>query len=123
MSYGQSIKLNSYNDFEFDPNTKSILFVEEEDNLIQIVKNSLKTLQGEYAFFPDFGIDYQLFIKKNISADNIKHAIKFALLRDSRIKRVNRIIIERVSRDTLYIFINIVTTQNTSLEISEDITW
>lgn len=123
MSYGFSIKLNEENDFDFNPATFGLSFTEDEDNLVQVVKSILKTIQGERSFFPTFGVDYRSIMQKNVVYDNLKHEIQTALVRDPRIRKVQNIRLNRPERGVLDIYVEIVTNSNDVFKVTEGISW
>jgi len=123
MSYGFSIKVNDDGDFDFDPDKLSIQFVEDEDNFVQVIKSTLRTIKGEDKFFTNFGVNYKNIMQKNIVYDNLKHEINNALIRDPRVKKVQNIKLNRPERGVLNIEIEVVSNENTVFNISDGITW
>jgi len=122
MTYGKSILLNSNFDFTFNPNTNTLSLSTELDNLTQAIKIILKTMLGEIRTFPTFGIDMPQLLDKNISDDNIKHAITNAVIRDPRVKSIDKILLERVNR-TLNVSMHITSYSGAALDFRESLSW
>jgi len=122
MTYGTSIDLNENFDFAFNPKTNTLSLVTGTDNLVQAITIILKTMLGELRTFPTFGIDIPQLLDKNISDDNIKHAITDAIIRDPRIKSIDKIILTRVYR-TLNIDMQVTSYSGAALDFRESLTW
>jgi phage baseplate assembly protein W len=123
--YGITIKVDENdNDFKFNPDTNRLVLVQDEQNALQAIRILLHTIKGEVRFFPDFGIDIPILMDKNISTENLKHAVNDALKRDPRVKTIDSIIIERKPADrVLNIYVALTTFRGAILEIKEDVIW
>lgn len=122
MTYGRTILLNDMFDFTFDPNRNTLTFVSGEDNVVQAIKLILKVMLGEIRTFPTFGIDIPQLLDKNISDDNIKHAISNAIIRDPRIKSIDQITLERINR-TLNISMQVTSYSGAILDFRDSLSW
>lgn len=124
MSYGMSFAIDSYNDLCFDPNKNTIILSKGVDNCKQALIILLKTLKGENKFYPEFGVDIPQLLERNISEDNIKHAIRDAIIRDPRVKTIDKIEINRDnSARSLSIYIHVTTFDGAVLEFKQDAVW
>lgn len=122
MTYGRTILLNDMFDFTFDPNRNTLALVSGEDNVVQAIKLILKVMLGEIRTFPTFGIDIPQLLDKNISDDNIKHAISNAIIRDPRIKSIDQITLERINR-TLNISMQVTSYSGAILDFRDSLSW
>lgn len=122
MTYGKTILLNDMFDFTFDPNRNTLTLVSGEDNVVQAIKLILKVMLGEIRTFPTFGIDIPQLLDKNISDDNIKHAISNAIIRDPRIKSIDQITLERINR-TLNISMQVTSYSGAILDFRDSLSW
>lgn len=122
MTYGRTILLNDMFDFTFDPNRNTLTLVSGEDNVVQAIKLILKVMLGEIRTFPTFGIDIPQLLDKNISDDNIKHAISNAIIRDPRIKSIDQITLERINR-TLNISMQVTSYSGAILDFRDSLSW
>lgn len=122
MTYGKTILLNDMFDFTFDPNRNTLALVSGEDNVVQAIKLILKVMLGEIRTFPTFGIDIPQLLDKNISDDNIKHAISNAIIRDPRIKSIDQITLERINR-TLNISMQVTSYSGAILDFRDSLSW
>ena len=122
MSYGTSILLNDDFDFTFNPATNTLSLSSDFENISQAITIILKTMLGEIRTFPTFGIDISQLLDNNISNDNIKHAINNAVIRDPRVKSIDRVILERIGR-TLNINMQITAYDGAVLDFRESLSW
>lgn len=122
MSYGISLQLDEYDDFQFDPVSNRLVLVKGTDNCLQAIRVVLKTLKGELRFYPEFGLDLPQLMIRKISDSNVKHCLSTAILKDPRVKSVDEMIIERLDR-VLNVYVQITTQDNVSLEYTESISW
>jgi len=122
MSYGKSILLNEYFDFTFNPATNTLVLSNEIENITQAITIILKTMIGEIRTFPSFGIDLPSLFDKTMSNDNIKYYIKDAIIRDPRIRSIDKIELERVNR-TLTVSITLIAITGASLDYRKSLSW
>lgn len=122
MSYGVTIELDEYNDLHFDPVSNRLVLIKGVDNCLQAIRILLKTLKGELRIYPEFGVDIPQLLDKNISDDNIKHAVMSALIRDPRVKTVDKVTVER-DRRILNVYVQLTTYEGAILEFKEDVVW
>lgn len=122
MSYGKSILLNESFDFTFNPATNTLTLASETDNLVQAITIILKTIIGELRTFPTFGIDLLSLFDRSMSNDNIKYFIKDAIIRDPRVKSIDKIEMTRVDR-TLNVYILLTSTTGASLDYRKSLSW
>jgi len=122
MTYGKSILLNDSFDFTFNPDTNTLSLSSEMINMRQAIIVILKTMLGEIRTFPTFGIDIPQLLDKNISDDNIKHIITDAIIRDPRVKSIDRITLERVNR-VLNVDMQITSYTGATLDFRESLSW
>lgn len=122
MGYGSAIELNEAWDLKFDPARNTFIMISDTENLTQAIKIILKTLKGAIRFYPEFGVDIPQLLDKNISDDNIKHAVVSAITRDPRIRSVSGVQIVRDKR-TLSIFMQVTTFDNAVLDFRENMEW
>lgn len=122
MAYGRSIGLSDTNDLDFNPATNTFNMISDTENLTQAIMALLKTLKGENKFFPEFGVDLPQLLERNISDDNIKHAIIIAVGKDPRIKTIDKVLISRDKR-TLNIEMKVTTNQGAVLDIRDKLMW
>ena len=124
MGYGVSFALDDYGDINFDPNKNTITLCSGSDNCIQALAILLKTLKGELKFYPEFGVDIPQLLERNISEDNIKHAIRDAVIRDPRIRTIDTIEITKVGRERILgIYLHVTTFAGAILEFKQDAVW
>lgn len=122
MSYGKSILLNEYFDFTFNPMTNTLVLSNEIENITQAITIVLKTMIGEIRTFPTFGIDLPSLFDKTMSNDNIKYYIKDAIIRDPRVKSIDKIELTRVQR-TLNVDITLTSITGASLDYRRSLSW
>jgi phage baseplate assembly protein W len=122
MGYGSAIGLTEAGDLEFDPNTNTFTIVTDLVNLTQAIKILLKTLKGEIRFYPDFGLDIPQLLDKNISDDNLKHAIVNSMKRDPRIRSVDGVDLVR-DRRNLSISMRVTTFTGAVLDFRDNMVW
>jgi phage baseplate assembly protein W len=122
MSYGKSIKLNNMFDFTFNPATNTLVLSNETENLVQAITIILKTMIGELRTFPTFGIDIPSLFDRTMSNDNIKYYIKDAIIRDPRVKSIDKIELIRGNR-VLDVNISLTSITGASLDYRESLAW
>lgn len=122
MSYGKSILLNEFFDFTFDPIKNTLTLTSELENITQAITIILKTMIGELRTFPTFGIDMPSLFDRTMSNDNIKYYIKDAIIRDPRVKSIDRIELTRVDR-SLTVNITLTSITGVSLDYRKSLSW
>ncbi|MDD3039583.1 DUF2634 domain-containing protein [Bacteroides sp.] len=123
MSYGTNIKLSSDFDLDFSSTTKSLSIISGTDNLVQATKIILNTFEGENVFIPNFGTRLQDLIGYNASDNFIKYTVKNALMRDSRIKSVDKIYVSRSPNRVVNLKITVTTVDEESVELVGGLAW
>lgn len=122
MGYGRSIALDDSGDFLFNKNTNGFAMCTDEDNFVQAMRILLNTITGELRLYPTFGVNYPQLLSKDISDDNIAHAVKTALSKDPRVQRVQSVSVTRQNR-SINISVTLSTNQSASLTLSEELIW
>ena len=88
MTYGTSIKLNIYSDFEINSLTKQTELVTDLDNLSQALTILLSTYVGENKFYPLYGTKISSIIGGNTPSHYIEYILTKSLLNDPRVKSI-----------------------------------
>lgn len=122
MTYGKTIKLDEHDDFLFDKNSNSFVLATGEDNLRQSLRVLMKTIQGEVALYPTFGLDIYDLVGTDVPDAFIAHALRSALSMDPRVRTVDNVSIQRDGR-TIKAAMSIRTTENESFDIKGDMEW
>jgi phage baseplate assembly protein W len=123
MSYGNNIQLSDDFDIEFSPTTKSLNMIAGADNLEQSIKIILNTFEGENKFVANFGTRLQDLIGYKASDNFIKYTVKNALLKDSRIKSIDKIYVSRSVDRVVSLKITLTTADEQTLELTGGLGW
>ncbi|MCJ8015219.1 DUF2634 domain-containing protein [Paenibacillus sp. KQZ6P-2] len=89
----QSFKLED-GDLVFD-STGDLVMIEGELELAQCAEIALGTNTGEWFLNPGIGIDFGLFLGKNLNQEQMRDEIARGLLQDNRIVRVDEVILKQ----------------------------
>jgi len=85
----QSFKLID-GDLAFD-STGDLVMIDGPEELAQCCEISLGTNGGEWFLNPDMGIDFSLFLGKNLNQEQMRDEITRGLLQDDRIASVEEV--------------------------------